>query len=41
MQEGQRERRSSSSATEKKMLVSTVKHFLVGGEEAEKSKALG
>lgn len=44
-EEGQKERRSSSSAREKKknqnFLVATVKHFLVGGDEAEKSEMLG
>lgn len=45
-EEGQKERRSSNSAQEKKkknlnFLVATVKHFLVGGNEAEKSKMLG
>lgn len=43
-EEGQKERRSSSSAREKKnriFLVATVKHFLVGGDEAEKSETLG
>lgn len=43
-EEGQKERRSSSSAPEKKrynFLVTTGKHFLVGGEEAEKSEVLG